>query len=81
MSEGNRFWTRDYVTTRERGDIPGCVPAVDVFVEREISQVRVYNLSRWYLYHLALRKEGPWPEPLQPFKNRAVASKQSYYIS
>jgi len=36
MSEGHRFWGRssNYVTTRERGVIPGCVPAVDVLIER-----------------------------------------------
>jgi len=42
MSEGNRFWTRrsNYVTTRERGVIPGCVPAVDVFIERTPEQAQ-----------------------------------------
>jgi len=42
MSEGNRFWARksNYVTHRERGDIPGCMPAVDVFIERTPEQAQ-----------------------------------------
>jgi len=48
MSEGNRFWSprmRNYVITRERGDIPGCVLAVDVFVEDDEGKITVQNKS------------------------------------
>lgn len=67
------------VITRARGDIPGCVPAVDVFVEREVSQVRAYNDCRVAVYAKSIRKDGPWPSTLEPFRNRATATKLNYY--
>ena len=36
---------RNYVITRERGDIPGCVLAVDVFVEDDEGKITVQNKS------------------------------------
>ncbi len=40
------------ITTREIGDIPGCVPAVDVFIERTLSEVRaeIANDVHWERY-------------------------------
>ena len=52
MSDGKRYWdgkhswraedfrSTNYVTTRERDVIPGCVPAVDVFIERTPEQAQ-----------------------------------------
>ena len=52
MSEGNRFWVgrtgrtvTNYATHRENGVIPGCVPAVDVFVEDDTGKITVQNAS------------------------------------
>ena len=57
MSDGKRYWdgkhswraedfrSTNYVTTRERGVIPGCVPAVDVFVEDDAGKITVHNES------------------------------------
>ena len=57
MSDGKRFWdgshswraedfrVTNYVTTREHGVIPGCVPAVDVFVEDDTGKITVQNAS------------------------------------
>jgi hypothetical protein len=91
MSEGNRFWVgrtgrtvANYAVHRERGDIPGCVPAVDVFIEREVSQVQWYNQSntRIAAYTAALQdKSAPWPQPLEFFKNRAPKSAGNIYSS
>lgn len=55
MSNGRRFWGKcaignNRVTTREWGDIPGCAPAVDVFVDRTLEEVRAINekhTERW----------------------------------
>ncbi len=53
MEEVNRFWnpirasSPAYlrVTLRARGDIPGCTPAVDVFVEDEAGKITIRNKS------------------------------------
>jgi hypothetical protein len=46
MSNGRRFWGKhaignNRVTTREWGDIPGCTPAVDVFVDITLEDMRL----------------------------------------
>ena len=60
----NRFWKTtakaedmyairsNYATHRERGDIPGCIPAVDVFIERTLAEVRneIANDKHWNAY-------------------------------
>lgn len=55
MSDGKRFWdgqhswrvkdfrSTNYVTTRKHGVIPGCVPAVDVFIERTPEHAQRYT--------------------------------------
>ena len=51
MEEGNRFWNpirasspaHLRVTLRARGDIPGCTPAVDVFVEDKTGKITIRN--------------------------------------
>lgn len=46
MSDGKRFWVsrgwdhHNYTTHREIGIIPGCVPAVDVLIERTPEQAQ-----------------------------------------
>ena len=47
----NRFWKRNYIhhegnpnmviTTREIGDIPGCIEAVDIFIEMSTDQISI----------------------------------------
>jgi len=92
MSNGDKYWRvalgphpsvpqHNYVTTRNRGDIPNCAPAVDVFIEREISQVQWFNNNQVPVYAKAIRDDGPWPQTLEPIKNRAPKSKGSYYSS
>jgi|ERR1041385_2089864 hypothetical protein len=44
-----------YAITRPRGDIPGCVPAVDVFIERDIDDVRKITLAQGEQYAGAIR--------------------------
>lgn len=65
MSEGNRFWRQsntfgllanpNYATHRERGVIPGCVPAVDVMIERTPEEARSYTLFASGRYILDMR--------------------------
>lgn len=43
----NKFWKKNdvcsnYATHRDIGDIPGCVPAVDVFVDRTQEEIAEY---------------------------------------
>lgn len=40
------------ITTRMPGDVPGCVPAVDVFIERTQTEVRaeIANDKHWEAY-------------------------------
>ena len=52
MSDGKRFWVgyvdearANYAVHRERDVIPGCVPAVDVFVEDDAGKITVQNAS------------------------------------
>ena len=47
MSDGKRFWVgyvddvrANYAVHRERDVIPGCMPAVDVFIERTPEQAQ-----------------------------------------
>lgn len=70
--------TRNYGGTRELGRIPGCVPAVDVLIERELSQVQYYNLSKVGEYRSALRDEGKWPQPLTFLKNPSKPYRNPY---
>lgn len=45
------MWTnpkRNYATHREIGHIPGCVPAVDVFIERTQEEVRALLANDGY---------------------------------
>jgi len=67
MSDGKRYWdgkhswraedfrSTNYVTTRERGVIPGCVPAVDVFIERTPEEARTHVLYAAGRYILDMR--------------------------
>lgn len=52
MSDGRRYWVgyvdktlANYAAHRAHGDIPGCVPAVDVFIEDEAGKITVQNKS------------------------------------
>lgn len=107
MSEGNRFWrvslgphpafpdapSSNYVTTRERGDIPDCVPAVDVYVgiTRKAIEERTnlyLEALKDYANDLSPTAEVNWLThrvhslpPLSPFRNKAAPSKRNYYLS
>lgn len=44
LAKSRIFVPENYVTHRERGVIPGCVPAVDTLIERTQEQCRDHNL-------------------------------------
>lgn len=107
MSEGNRFWrvslgphpafpdapSSNYVTTRERGNIPDCVPAVDVLVEMTEEEVAKAILKDpywkvWNDYRQGVIGWNEWlnhaihKQPQRSFiRNPSVAVKQNYYLS
>lgn len=69
------------VTTRERGDIPGCVPAVDVLIELSPSETRDMVMSDpywkvWDDYRFGVIGWSEWKNhlihkrpPYSPFRN------------
>lgn len=65
----------NYVTHRAIGDIPGCVPAVDVFIERTLSEVRaeLENDPAWDAYLSGETKEYR-RTPMKFFRNAAKAN-------
>lgn len=51
MSDGKRFWGRraignNRVVTRERGDIPGCLPACDIHLNISVEEMRAATAER-----------------------------------
>lgn len=101
MSDGSRFWGHapkpntlsNYVTTRERGDIPGCVPAVDILVEMTQEEVHAIMTNDpywkvWDDYRFGRIDFQDWKNhpvharPQRSFiKNPSVPIKKSYYIT
>jgi len=106
MSDGKRFWTRvvyadgrqdfvksNYVTTRERGVIPGCVPAVDVLVEMTDEEVKEAIMNDpygkvWDDYRHGIIGWNEWlnhaihKRPQRSFvRNPATATKRNYFAS
>ena len=77
------------VITRARGDIPGCVPAVDVFIEVPAKQAawNTWNAADNYIHlMMTLPHDGTWENhPIHnwkypaPFRNPAPATKLNYY--
>jgi len=55
MNKYSFVFGRNYVVTREQGDIPGCVPAVDVLVEHSQEEVGEHLLASADHYCNAIR--------------------------
>ncbi len=50
------------VIHRKRGDIPGCVPAVDTFIERTADEVHLHLMASAdrYIYQMQTMKHQEW---------------------